>query len=80
MCVLYNVEIPMQSEINYPIHTKLLYEDFDMSTIHTTPISKSEAGTKFIILKYRTYYTWQTADREMAKQSKISRAAKLNSS
>lgn len=79
MCVLYHEEIPMQIEINYLKHTKLLYEDFDMSTIHTTPISKSEAGTKFV-LKYLTYYTWQTADREMAKQSKISRAAKLNSS
>lgn len=77
MCVLYHEEIPMQIEINYLKHTKLLYEDFDMSTIHNSN-SKSEAGTKFI-LKYHTYYTWQIAVREMAKQSKISRAAKLNS-
>lgn len=45
MCVLYNEEIPMQSEINYPIHTKLLNEDFDMSTIHTTPIQNQKQET-----------------------------------
>lgn len=78
MCVLYHEEIPMQIEINYLKHTKLflVYEGFDMYTHN--PNSKPKVGTKFI-LKYHTYYTWETADREMAKQSKISRAAKLNS-
>lgn len=45
MCVLYHEEIPTQIEINYLKHTKLLYEDFDMSTIHTTLIQNQKQET-----------------------------------
>lgn len=43
MCILYHEEVPMQSEINYPKHTKLLYRVFNVSNIKTTPAFKLSA-------------------------------------
>lgn len=38
MCILYHEEVPMQSEINYLKHTKLLYKVFKVSNINIAPI------------------------------------------